>query len=127
MQHRSSEHLRLHRDEQEQQQQRQPYSSPSQSQPIVVPKRHHRRTKPELSINTFDANDYSRSPDYGGDSELSTPLSPPPNFNREPYAAAQSPVIPFKSSKRSLRSVTSPPITPSSVQQHHHRGLATSR
>lgn len=120
--HRSPEqHPVLRRDEQQQQ-----YSSQSHSKPRAVPQ-HHRQTKPELSINTFDANDYSRSPDYAEDQPLSTPLSPPPNFNREPYAAAQSPVIPFKSSKRSLRSVQSP-ITPSSAQQHRpHRGLAASR
>lgn len=90
----------------------------AQTQPRTIPQ--HRRNKPDLSIDTFDANDYSRSPDYNDycDSGLSTPLSPPPKLNHN--ASAQSPSIPFKSSQRSLRSANSPG-TPSSAHYHRHK------
>lgn len=53
----------------------------------------HRRTKPELNINTIDANE----PDAPLDPDLPTPLFPPPP------ASLPSPAIPTKSSQRSLK------------------------
>lgn len=69
----------------------------------------HRRHRPELNVNTFDANAYSHSPEGDDYPEVSTPLSPPPpNITNHPYskshAEARPPTIPYKSSERSLRS-----------------------
>lgn len=105
---------------------------PSQSQPRSIPNKSgpkHHRNKAKLSINVFDANDYSTSPDYDDYPALATtPLSPPPSHNHTAYAQAQaqahalvhiqSPSIPVKSSQRSLRSAKSP-STPSSAHHGH--------
>ncbi|KAJ4387492.1 hypothetical protein N0V93_008084 [Gnomoniopsis smithogilvyi] len=115
-------------------------SHQSQTQPRAIPpnKQHH-RNKAKLSINVFDANDYSTSPDYDDYPALATPLSPPPppttgkSHNHTAHAHAhaqaqvlaqvqsQSPTIPVKSSQRSLRSAKSPICTsPSSAQYDGH-------
>lgn len=64
--------------------------SSDQQQARRIP--NHRRTRPELNINTIRANDA----DAPLDPDLSTPLSPPPT-------SLQSPAIPTKSSQRSLK------------------------
>lgn len=66
------------------------------SEPQARRNPNHRRTRPELNINTLHANDA----DTFLDPELSTPLSPPPLINNH------SPAIPTKSSQRSLRSAS---------------------
>lgn len=78
----------------------------AQQQPRRI--HNHRRNRPELNINTFDANDYSYSPDGDEYPELSTPLSPPPLGQSNQNAYVQAPAIPFKSSQRSLGSPSSP-------------------
>lgn len=82
-------------------------------QPRRTPK--HRRNRPELDINTFDANNYSHSPEGENYPEVSTPLSPPPpthpthQYHESPNSGhAHAPVIPYKASERSLRSPASP-------------------
>lgn len=90
-----------------------------QQQPRRI--QNHRRHRPELNINTFDANDYCPSPEGEDYPEVPTPLSPPPpNGTSSPYRKNQSvhdeplpPKIPYKSSERSLRSPKS-----SGARQH---------
>lgn len=95
----------------------------SPSQPRTIP--HHHRNKVKLSINVFDANDYSTSPEYHEYPETATPLSPPPSHSHTAYAqspspsTSPSPTIPVKSSQRSLR-IAKSPSTPSSAHHGHH-------
>lgn len=105
-----------------------------QQQPRRV--QNHRRHRPELNVNTFDANEYCHSPEGDDYPEVSTPLSPPPphttnhpsNKSHAPYAETRTPpTIPYKSSERSLRSPKSshgkqhPPVSSRSM----HAGAKT--
>lgn len=91
----------------------------------------HRPSRPELNINTFDANEYSYSPEGDEYSELSTPLSPPPPGHSNHSANVQAPAIPSKSSQRSLRSPSSPydkrhpPVSSRGNQTPANRGAAS--
>lgn len=85
-----------------------PFTTEHQVQSRPGHSHHHRRTKPDLNINTYDANarsqpdSYAHSPDYENDDyagQLSTPLSPPPPGQT---ALPRPPAIPYKSSHRSL-------------------------
>lgn len=113
----------------------------AQAQPRSIPKHQHQhhRNKAKLSINVFDANDFSTSPDYDDGPALASPLSPRPptatiSHNHTAYAQQQaqaqahaqaqaqahtlslqslqsleSPSIPVKSSQRSLKSIAKSP------------------
>lgn len=83
---------------------------PSTEQPPPRRIANHRRTRPDLNINTIHANDADSPLDSG----LQTPLSPPP----PPAPLLQSPAIPTKSSQRSLKTFPHEKRTPDRNARH---------